>query len=218
MAVFNLKGFNESAKQHNITGYQLIMGNSKSGKNVKGMLVSGYMFDRLSLYTREDIDMLMEDIACNGAEAAYKNHVNGRSSKAKQKVSGAHGRFEGERLANYLQQLMTYADPFENIQFKNQTWINVLNQLVARESTCKQSEIEAWKASMKEWHANSESVCNSLIESKQIRVIDGHAIPEKTFKRFLEKFCTENGFNIISDAKMVEAINAFCNKYNKVAC
>lgn len=212
MAVFNLKGFNESAKQHNITNYQLIMGSSKSGKNVKGMIVDGYTFDRLSLYTREDIDMLMEDIACNGAKEAYTNHVNGRSSKAKQKVSEAHGRFEGERLANYLQQIMTYADPFENIQFKNQTWVNVLNQLVERETACKQTELGAWKASMREWHANSETVCNSLIESKQIRIIKGHVIPEKTFKRFLEKFCNENNFKIISDEKMLQAINSYCAK------
>ena len=219
MAVNNFKKFNESAQKHNVKDFQLIMGSSKSGRNVKGMLIGGYMFDRLSLYGlsgTDDIDELMQNIACHGVAKAYEMHVSGRNSKAKQKTSNAHGRFNGERLIHYLEQLMTYADPFENIQFKGQTWISVLNQLIERERDCKLSEVETWKDSMKEWHENSERVCKDLIESKQIRVIDGHAIPEKTFKRFIEKFCNENGYKVLSDSKMVEVIDAYCNRYMAV--
>ena len=219
MGVSNLKKFNESAQKHNVTDYQLIMGADKSGRNVKGMLIGGYMFDRLSLYGlsgTDDIDELMQNIACYGVAEAYKMHVSGRNSKATQKASDAHGRFEGERLVNYLQQVMTYADPFENIQFKGQTWISVLNQLVERETACDLTEIETWKNSMRDWHANSEKVCNDMLLSGKIRVLDGHIIPEKYFKNFLSKYCEVNGFKTLQDSQMLELINKYCERYMKV--
>ena len=219
MGVSNLKKFNESAQKHNIKGYQLIMGADKSGRNVKGMLVGGYMFDRLSLYGlsgTDDIDELMQNIACHGVKVAYEMHVSGRNSKAKQKVSQAHGRMDGERLVNYLEQCMTYADPFENIQFKGQTWIAVLNQLVERETACNLTEIETWKNSMKEWHANSERVCNNMLLSGKIRVLNNHIIPEKFFKNFISKYCEVNGFKTLQDSQIIELINKYCERYMQV--
>ena len=220
MAVSNKNKFIKYAQQYNIGEYQLIMGNDKKGRNVKGMLVSGYMFDRLSQFgTDKDdtrIEDLMHDIACLGVKEAYKIHTSMQTSKAKQKASEAHGRGEGERFINLLEQSMTYADPFENIQFKGHTWVSVLNQLVNRELDSKTSRIEEWKESMKHWHDNSEQVCNSFINNGKIRVLGGHVIPEETFKRFLIQFCKENGFSVLSDTKMIEVINAYCNRYMAV--
>ena len=216
MANYNVSAFKKSAQEHNITGYQLILGKSKG--NVIGMLYGGYQFDRVSIFTKLEIDMLMEDIACNGAEVAYKNHVSGRRSVAKQKVNEAHGRMDGERIENFLNQFMTYADPFKNIQFKGQTWISVLNQLVEREQDSEISEVKNWIKSMQDWHAgNAKQVVMSLINKGDVRILNGHVIPQKTFERFLEQFCKENGYSELDEVKMNELINKYCERFQEVA-
>lgn len=215
MATMNKNGFIKSAQEHNITGYQLIMGKAKN--NVIGMLYGGYQFDRLSLFTRLDIDMLMEDIACNGVKVAYEHHTYNRKSVAKQKVNEAHGRMDGERVVNYIMQLMTYANPFENIQFKGQTWVSVLNQLIEREQDSEISKVANWIESMKEFHASkAKKIVFELINNKEVRILDGHVIPEKTFERFLSQFCKENNLKELEDVEMKELINKYCERFQEV--
>ena len=215
MATMNKNGFIKSAQEHNITGYQLIMGKAKN--NVIGMLYGGYQFDRLSLFTRLEIDMLMDDIACNGAQVAYEHHTVNRKSVAKQKVNEAHGREDGERIVNYIMQFMTYADPFKNIQFKGQTWVGVLNQLVEREQESEISKVANWVENMKDWHAsNAKRIVFELINNKDIRILNGHVIPEKTFERFLGQFCKENNLKEFKDTEMKELINKYCERFQEV--
>lgn len=215
MATMNKNGFIKSAQEHNITGYQLIMGKAKN--NVIGMLYGGYQFDRLSLFTRLEIDMLMDDIACNGAQVAYEHHTYNRKSVAKQKVNGAHGREDGERIVNYIMQFMTYADPFKNIQFKGQTWVSVLNQLVEREQESEISKVANWVENMKDWHAgNAKRIVFELINNKDVRILNGHVIPEKTFERFLNQFCKENNLKELESEKAKELINKYCERFQEV--
>ena len=118
MANMNLNSFTKSADEHNITGYQLIMGKAKS--NVIGMLYGGYNFDRLSLWTRADIDNLMDCIKHYGAKVAYEMHESSKTSVAKQKINTARGRSHEECIQHREQQQMTYADTYKHlIQFKN---------------------------------------------------------------------------------------------------
>ena len=211
MANMNRASFIKSAQNHNISEYQLILG--KCPNNVIGFLYGGYKFDRVSTFTKCEIEMLMDDIACNGVVKAYENHTYNRNSKASHKISDAHGRMDGERIVNYFLQLRTNASPFTNIQFKGHTWISVLNQLVERESDARTSELNYWCHSMRDFHTNAKKVCIELVKSKQVRVLNGHVIPEQTFRRFLNQWVDENKIKGLDDNKMDAMIDMYCNKH-----
>lgn len=213
MANYNLGSFNKMAQKYNVTGHQLIMG--KANGNVIGMLLGGYKFDSLGNFTKLDIDMLFSTIACKGVAEAYKEHTYGKNSVAKQKVNNAHGRMDGERLVNFLEQSMTYADPFANVQFKGHTWISVFNQLVESRK-CEVVKVENWKESMKHWHENSVAVVERMLNNKEIRVFDGYAIPSEVFKKFLNKYCEENNYNTLPEDKMNYMIDSYEKRFNEV--
>ena len=128
MANNNRRTFEKVAEANNIKQFQLVLG--KNPNNVIALNIGGFTFDRLSLYTRCEIELLMEDIACNGATEAYKNFMDARnaSSASKQKVFSGHGRSRNEVKTHELEQEMTYADRFFNIQFAGQSLPHVLWQ------------------------------------------------------------------------------------------
>lgn len=213
MANYNIGSFNKISAQYNITGHQLIMGKAKG--QVIGMLLDGYKFDGLGNFIKSDIDMLFSTIACKGVAEAYKEHTYGKTSVAKQKVNPAHGRMDGERLMNFLEQGMTYADPFANVQFKGHTWVSVFNQLVDTRR-CESVKYENWVNSMREWHVNSKLVVERMLNDKEIRVIDGYAIPNAVFKKFIDKYCEENNYNKLNDDKVNYMIDSYCKRFNEV--
>ncbi len=181
MAKNNLNGFNESARQHGISGYQLIMGGAKNGKNVAGMLLEGYTFDTLTNYTREDIDMLMDNIKCMGVAEAYKEHIQGRNSKAKQKVSDANGRTDMERLVNLLDQSMTYADGVKHmIPLGSADLLTCMQCLVDIVEDSKNimgenlNEVHTWVERMKDWHSfNAKQKVFEMLTNRDIITLNG---------------------------------------------
>ena len=181
MATINMKQAKKWATHYGVN-CQLIPGASET--NCKAVIYNGIKHST-SNWTGIMFDSFFAEIACG-------QNVDG-SSVAKQKINEAHGRAYGERLVNFLEQYMTYADPFENIQFVNQ-----------------------WKESMKEWHVNSDEVVARMIESKEVRILNNHVIPSKTFERFLIQYCKENNYTVLSQDKINLMIDMYCKRYQEV--
>lgn len=204
MATINMKQAKKWATHYGVN-CQLIPGASET--NCKAVIYNGIKHST-SNWTGIMFDSFFAEIACG-------QNVDG-SSVAKQKINEAHGRAYGERLVNFLEQYMTYADPFENIQFVGQTWISVLNQLVEREMDFALTEVNQWKESMKEWHVNSDEVVTRMIESKEVRILNNHVIPSKSFERFLIQYCKENNYTVLSQDKINLMIDMYCKRYQEV--
>ena len=216
MGVSNFNKFNKYAQEFNVTGYQLIMGADKSGRNVKGMLIGGYTFDRLSLYGLDGDDQiieLMQNIACHGVAEAYKMHVEGRKSVARQKINEAHGRSHDERACHGLEQLMTYADSYENVQFKGRTLTDVFNQLLDRNMDMEVCKVSHWVETMKDFHGfnKAKKLVFEMLNNKTIRVIDEHVVCDKTFRIYIDKWTDENGKARVNEDLKTQAIEKFCN-------
>lgn len=209
MAVSNLNKFNKYAQQYNIGEYQLIMGADKKGRNVKGMLVSGYMFDRLSqfgLSGDDDIQELMQNISCYGAAKAYEMHVNGRNSVAKQKVNEAHGRSNDERTGYLIQQLMTYGKRFKNIQFVGQTMEGVFDQIVENETIT----VAQWVEGMKDWHgSNAKRLVFEALQNHTMHVIDNITVCDVTFRDAISRYAKENKCNEPTEEQKTKMINVY---------
>lgn len=185
----NLNSVVKSAQEHNVTDYQLIMGSAKNGKNVNAILVGGYKFDRLSNLTKAEIDIIMDDIACNGVAVAYEHHTYGRNSVAKQKVNEGHGRTDDERIAYLLKQMMTYAKRFSGIQFIGQTMESVFDQLIERESLT----LEQWVKGMRDWHGSNAKALVLNAIGKSMHIVDNKAVCDATFRGFISEYAKQNG-------------------------
>ena len=215
MAVSNLNKFKASAIKYGVKEYQLIMGADKSGRNVKGMLVDGYMFDRLSLYGlsgTDDIDELMQAIACDVAKA-HEAHVSGRNSVAKQKVNEGHGRSNDERFSYLLKQMMTYAKRFDGVQFIGQTMESVLDQLVNREDMT----LDRWVKGMRDWHgSNAKALVLKAIKDRTMHVIGDKVICDCTFRNFITEYAKQNHFNEPSDEQKEKMIAVYLKDLERV--
>ena len=217
MAVNNLKKFRESAQKHNIKDFQLIMGSAKTGTNVKGMLISGYMFDRLSLYGlsgTDDIDELMQNIACYGVAKAYEMHVSGRRSVAKQKVNDAHGRTEDERADYILKQIMTYGKRFKNIQFVGQTIEGVFDQMIENTDLT----LDRWVKGMQDWHGkNAKAKVFDAITNKKMHVLnDNKVICDCAFREHIEQYVKENKLSLPNEEQQTQMINTYLKGLERV--
>ena len=70
---------------------------------------------------------------------------------------------------------------------------------------------------MKDWHAgNAKRIVFELINNKDVRILNGHVIPEKTFERFLNQFCKENNLKELESEKAKELINKYCERFQQV--
>ena len=218
MAVSNKNKFLRSAEKYGVKDFQLIMGNDKKGLNVKGLLIGGYMFDRLSNYgtDREDtsIDDLMECIACEGVAKAHELHVNGRNSVAKQKVNEAHGRSNDERFDYLLKQMMTYANRFSGIQFVNQTMESVFDQLIKRETIT----LDQWVKGMKDWHgSNAKALVLNAIKNKSMHVLnDNKVICDCTFRDFVSEYAKQNKLHEPTDEQKGQMIAVYLKGLERV--
>jgi len=206
MAISNLNKFNKYAQEYNIGEYQLIMGADKKGRNVKGMIIGGYTFDRLSLYENEEIIELMENIKCNGVAKAYEMHVNNRRSVAKQKVNEAHGRSNDERMDYLLQQLMTYGKRFNGIQFIGQTMESVLDQIVE----CETTTTAQWVEGMKDWHgSNAKRLVFEALQNGRMHIINGTAICDSTLRDAISRYAKENKCNEPTEEQKTKMIKVY---------
>ena len=188
MANMNLNSIVKSAQEHGVTDYQLIMGSSKSGKNVNAILIGGYKFDRISNLTKCEIDIIMDDIACNGVAVAYEHHTYGRNSVAKQKVNEGHGRSNDERFAYLLKQMMTYAKRFNGIQFVGQSMESVFDQLIERESLT----LDRWVKGMIEWHGSNAKALVLNAIGKSMHIVDNKVICDCTFRNLISEYAKQN--------------------------
>lgn len=213
MATMNLNSIVKSAQEHNVTEYQLIMGSSKSGKNVNAILVGGYKFDRLSNLTKAEIDIIMDDIACNGVAVAYEHHTYGRNSVAKQKVNEGHGRSNDERLAYLLEQMMTYAKRFSGVQFIGQTMESVFDQLIERETIT----LEQWVKGMKDWHGvNAKAKVLDAIKNKTMHIVEDKAICDVTFRNFITEYAKQNKLTIPNEEQKGQMIAVYLKGLERV--
>lgn len=203
--------------QYGITNYQLIMGADKSGRNVKALLIGGYMFDKLSQYGLDGDDLiieLMQNIACHGVAKAYEMHVSNRRSVAKQKVNEAHGRSEGERFNYLIDQIMTYGKRFKNIQFVGQTTESVFDQMIAYQDLT----LTDWVKGMKDWHgSNAKIKVLEAIQNKTIHILnDDKVICDATFREHIKKYAEENHKRVPTEDEQTVMINTYLKGLERV--
>ncbi len=213
MANMNLNSVVKSAQEHGIKDYQLIMGNSKSGKNVNAILIGGYKFDCISNLTKVEIDTIMDDIACNGVAVAYEHHTHGRNSVAKAKVNEGHGRSNEERFAYLLQQMMTYAKRFSGVQFVGQTMESVFDQLIEREDLT----LDRWVKGMIDWHGrNAKQKVLDAITNKEMHVIGDKVICDCTFRDYITKYAKQNKLTIPNEEQKTKMIAVYLKGLERV--
>ena len=212
MANMNLNSVVKSAQEHSVTDYQLIMGSSKSGKNVNAILIGGYKFDCISNLTKVEIDTIMDDIACNGVAVAYEHHTHGRNSVAKQKVNEGHGRTDDERFAYLLKQMMTYAKRFKNVQFVGQTMESVFDQLIEVES----QTFTEWVNSCKDWHGKNAKafILNSI--GKNVHVIGDKVVCDRTFRDSIGEYAKQNGYKEPNEEQKTKMIAVYLKDLERV--
>lgn len=215
MANMNLNSVVKSAQEHNVTDYQLIMGNSKSGKNVNAILIGGYKFDCISNLTKVEIDTIMDDIACNGVAVAYEHHTHGRNSVAKQKVNEGHGRSNEERFAYLLQQMMTYAKRFSGIQFVGQTMESVFDQLIEREDLM---TLDRWVKGMIDWHGSkAKALVFDAIKDKSMHVLkDNKVICDCTFRDYITEYAKQNKLRVPNKDEQTKMIAVYLKDLERV--
>ena len=214
MATNNLKKFQKGLFNRGLQG-QIILGNSKNGNNVSAIIVSGYKFDRLCNMTGEDVDMLLDDIACN-VKSAYEMHVSGRNSHATQKVEKAHGRTDSEVENNQNKQDMTYCNVCANIQHYNRTWQDVLKQVVTRDKAEKTS-LNNWIESMRGMHGDSFKKVIAKNANKNIFLIDGYIYNRYAFEKNLERYGQENFNRKLNKVEIDNMIKMFVTNKAVVA-
>ena len=215
MGVSNLNKFNKYAREYGVKDYQLIMGADKSGRNVKGILISGYTFDKLSQYGLDGDDLiieLMQNIACMGVAEAYKLHVAGRKSVAKVKANEAHGRTNDERYSYLLEQMMTYAKRFKNIQFVGQTMESVFDQMIEQANITP----EQWVKGMQDWHGvkAKAKVLNDLKNGAMHIVYDDIkgcevAVCDVAFREHIQEYCKQNHLNEPNEEQKTKMIKVY---------
>lgn len=215
MATANRKSFEKGIFERGLQA-QIILSNSKNQNNVVAIIVDGYKFDRLSLYTKIDVDILLDDITCNGTQKAYEHHTCKRSSVAKQKVNEAHGRTESETQNNQDMQGMTYADVLQNIQHLNKTWVEVLQQVVARDERSSLS-LENWIEKIKHFHGDNFKKVIAKNANKTIFLINGHIHNRYALSENLKKCGLENFGREFSESEISSMIKMFVNNNMVVA-
>lgn len=203
MATINMKQARKWANHYGIS-CQLIAGASET--NCKAVIYKDMQFKTSNL-TGVGFQELFEKLACGQNVEAC--------SVAKQMVNDAHGRTRSESLKNFLGQDMTYADPFENVQFKGQSLYGVLTQLYDKTynytafGECL-TTVEYWVDSMKDIHgADALNKIKEMINSKLTIVYDNHVFNSYMFKKFIDKWVSENGKDEISDDKKMMIIDKY---------
>ena len=209
MAMSNRKSFENLLSQKNLNA-QIILGNSKKQDNVNAIIVSGYKFDRLSLFTKVEIELLLDDIICNGVQKAYEHHTYKRSSAAKQKINVAHGRTDMEIQNNQDVQDMTYADVLENIQHVGRTWTEVLYQVFVRD-TSPLVRLDKWVECLQHFHGKNYKNVIKEIANKTVYLINNHVYCDYAFRENLKKCAEVNGYEF-SEETMTNMIKMFVQK------
>ena len=213
MANRNRNAFTTVLLEKNINNAQIITG--KNPDNVIALNVQGYTFDRLSSFTKLDVELLADDIACMGAQKAFEAFMATRSSVAKQKVNNAHGRTVFEALEHALSQNMTYADSIKPlIQLKGKRLSDALECL--KDITESQNTIfnenmnhyKTWVNHVIAWYTDKES-CKfhakglelaksfimSALHNGDILIVNEHVYT---------RYCLENFIKLWADANSVK--------------
>ena len=226
MANYNEKTFRKFMDMYHVEG-QLITGKSNNGNgNVIAMNCGRYQFKGLSQFTKLNIELLIQAIACDGIEKAYQEHTY-RNSVAKQKINEAHGRTNEERQSHENKQEMTYARLLDHrIQFVGNTLSNVYNELFMYEKDFQDwhtkdlsrystktfiidTPIKAWFKCLSWYHKNPIETGKELIKTGYMRILRGYPIPHKKLMAHTWAWAKLNKIEC-TEQQMIKAVNKFC--------
>jgi hypothetical protein len=224
MANRNRNAFTTVLLEKNINNAQIITG--KNPDNVIALNVQGYTFDRLSSFTKLDVELLADDIACMGTQKAFEKFMACRSSVAKQKVNNAHGRTVIEALEHALAQNMTYADSIKPlIQLKGKRLsdaLECLKDITESQNTIFDENMNYYKTWVKHvvaWYTDKESckfhakgvelaknfIMNAL-HNGDILIVDEHVYTRYCLENFIKLWAESNSVKY-SDADIDKAIS-----------
>lgn len=204
MANTNQGSIRKAAARHGIE-YQEILGKAKY--NVLAVIVNGYKFDHLGNADKDTIDVLFDDIACNGVKTAYENHSG--MSVARQKVNRACGHTNNERETNYNKQEYTNASFMDNVQFKGVSLTSVLNQYMDREEN-ELNEIDHWTETMRDFHgANYKKVIDDMFKNNEKYIINGYAVTTRVMGNYMNEWARQNGYRELTFKEQVQVVENY---------
>lgn len=235
MSNFNYGGCLKSAEENNVKEFQTILGKENPrGKNVIGINIGGYTFDRLSNFTKSEFDALFMDIKTLGVAKAYEVHVASRSV-ARQKVNRAWGRSVGESFINKVNQEFTYADSIKPlIQLKGARLVDALECLKDLTENSKSimgdnmNKYNTWVKHVIAWYTDKESCRDykngmknakdfimTSIKTGKIHLIGEFIYTNYNLYQFVRLWCSENQIETTPE-KIQEYVDRWVDSYGGI--